>query len=430
DSVASGSTLGIKLNELSATNATVTINHISQQLAYLDEIPKQIIIDGAFGDWWDVPKCQDMDENIITDSNLDIQDYAIQGDEKKLNFYFSVNGELLAAINSPIHLSALNNNYIKEPIDNKVKTNTIKPQPQRNLPPELIARDRLHIFLDIDQNVSTGYQADWLPLGAEYMVQVTGRNGVINNHALYRYSLPKQIPNGSAWSWQFICTTPVAKDLSQLEASIDIDNLGIDLDAGVDVCFILSNWDTSTIDSSENMNIQFIPQEYSNERYTTILSQANNVKLTNSLHSTRASDPNILINEIMLKPGGNDWPYRKRIIIDSQKVTGDLTDFPVLINITDPDLKNKARSDGYDIFFTSSDGDTKLDHEIESYDSSNGEMQAWVRIPALSSTSDTLIYMHYGNPTATDQSNVSGVWINNYSAVWHLDEDPTDSAPQ
>jgi hypothetical protein len=432
DSVASGSTLGIKLNELSATNATVTINHISQQLTYLDEIPKQIIIDGAFGDWWDVPKCQDIDENIMANSNLDIQDYAIQGDEEKLNFYFSVGGELLATINSPIHLAVGKNNYIKEPIDYKVNTNTLKPQPQRNLPPELIARDRLHIFLDIDQNVSTGYQADWLHLGAEYMVQVTGRNGVINNHALNRYSLPKQIPNGSAWSWQFISTTPVAKDLSQLEASIDIDNLGIDIYAGVDVCFILSNWDTSITDSSENLNIQYIPHEQNhiNDNFTTTLSPENIVKLNNGHYSTRASDPNILINEIMYKPGGYDWPYRKRIIINSQKVNGDLTDFPVLINITDSDLKNKSRSDGYDIYFTQSDGETKLDHEIEYFDNSNGKLEAWVRIPALSSTSDTLIYMHYGNPTTNDQSNVSGVWINNYSAVWHLDEDPTDSAPQ
>ena len=50
-----------------------------------------------------------------------------------------------------------------------------------------------------------------------------------------------------------------------------------------------------------------------------------------------------------------DWQYRKKITINSANVTGDLTDFPVLISITDSDLATDARSDGFDILFTEDD---------------------------------------------------------------------------
>jgi hypothetical protein len=121
-----------------------------------------------------------------------------------------------------------------------------------------------------------------------------------------------------------------------------------------------------------------------------------------------------------------DWLYRKKITISASQVVEDLADFPVLINITDSDLKSKARSDGYDIIFTELDGKTRLDHEIEYYNSSSGELVSWVRIPSLSSSSDTIIYMHYGNSGQTSPTaNPDGVWNTNYLGVWHLDESGT-----
>jgi hypothetical protein len=117
-----------------------------------------------------------------------------------------------------------------------------------------------------------------------------------------------------------------------------------------------------------------------------------------------------------------NWLYRKSITINSSRVTEDLTDFPMLVNIIDSDIQSKARSDGFDIVFTESDGRTKLDHEIESYNSGSGELVAWVRIPVISSVTDTVIYMYYGNSNASDQQNMEGVWSKNYRGVWHLAE--------
>ncbi|UCE75245.1 MAG: DUF2341 domain-containing protein, partial [Methanomassiliicoccales archaeon] len=138
------------------------------------------------------------------------------------------------------------------------------------------------------------------------------------------------------------------------------------------------------------------------------------------------------INEIMSDPVGggpfdDDWAYRRKITIDHTKVVEDLEDFPVLIDITDSDLLSKAQSDGDDIFFTASDGETKLAHEIERYTSGTGELIAWVKVPLVSSTQDTVIYMYYNNPNATNQQNSAEVWSNNYRFIGHLGETTGDT---
>jgi hypothetical protein len=123
------------------------------------------------------------------------------------------------------------------------------------------------------------------------------------------------------------------------------------------------------------------------------------------------------------------WGYRIKITIDHTKVAGDLTDFPYLVHIpTSVSIAANARSDGYDLLFTDYDQVTKLDHEIEKYASSTGELIAWVRVPYLSSSVDTVLYLYYGNPSSVDQSNDSGVWDTNYKAVMHLSEAVTDNA--
>ncbi len=124
------------------------------------------------------------------------------------------------------------------------------------------------------------------------------------------------------------------------------------------------------------------------------------------------------------------WLYRKPVTINHTKVGGSLTNFPVLVSITDAALITKAQSSGNDILFTLADGVTKLNHQIESFTSGTGALVAWVNVTALSSTTDTVIYMYYGNSSATNQQNPGGVWDANYTAVWHLSENPTGTAPQ
>ena len=128
-----------------------------------------------------------------------------------------------------------------------------------------------------------------------------------------------------------------------------------------------------------------------------------------------------------LVPVLSDWAYRKKITIDYTKVETSLTNFPVLISITDSDLKDDAQNDGDDIKFTASDGTTQLDHEIEKFDGDTGELVAWVKVLSLSSSTDTDIYMYYGNATSASQENVEGTWDTNFNMVQHLKDDPDAS---
>ena len=61
------------------------------------------------------------------------------------------------------------------------------------------------------------------------------------------------------------------------------------------------------------------------------------------------------------------WRYRKKLTIPAANVagTGALSAFPLVFNpASDADILANARSDGWDILFTSSDGTTKIPHEI------------------------------------------------------------------
>lgn len=137
------------------------------------------------------------------------------------------------------------------------------------------------------------------------------------------------------------------------------------------------------------------------------------------------------------------WGYRTQITIDHTKVGNsngsNLSFFPVLISTTSPVLKytsssgHVGKSNGGDILFTSADGVTKLNHEIESYASSTGNLIAWVQVPTVSTSTDTVIYAYYGNAAAADQQNATSTWNdggnNNFKGVWHLANptNPVDS---
>ena len=106
-----------------------------------------------------------------------------------------------------------------------------------------------------------------------------------------------------------------------------------------------------------------------------------------------------------------------------------LTNFPVLISTNDTDLKNYVtNATGYDIIFVDSTETTQLDHEIEKYVSSTGEIEAWVRIPTLSASTDTVIYMYFDNSSiTTPTANATGVWDSNFKAVWHMGDNAVNT---
>ena len=116
------------------------------------------------------------------------------------------------------------------------------------------------------------------------------------------------------------------------------------------------------------------------------------------------------------------WTYRKEILIDNTQVIGTHANFPLVIKLpANDDLYYHAQADGDDIVFTDYNGN-KLNHEIELYNDSTGELIVWVNIPTLSSAELTILYLYYGNPTCSNQQNPTGTWNTNYLMVQHLDE--------
>ncbi len=151
---------------------------------------------------------------------------------------------------------------------------------------------------------------------------------------------------------------------------------------------------------------------------------------------TRTAPSVAIVNQGAATVGyySSSYLYRRPLIINHNKVSTvsktTLSNFPVLVSVTNTDLKASTsggyvqRVTGNDILFTDSTGSTKLSYELESYNGTTGNVVAWVKIASLTPAADTTIYMYYDNATATDQSNATGVWddggSNYYKGVWHL----------
>ena len=114
--------------------------------------------------------------------------------------------------------------------------------------------------------------------------------------------------------------------------------------------------------------------------------------------------------------------WQRALTLDGAQVKATLTTFPVLIRITDSALGTHAAANGSDIYFLNSGQTSKLPHEIESYGGSNGALVAWVRVPSLAASSDTVIYLRYGGGGA-DRADPSTLWSGHFY-VWHLSQDP------
>lgn len=138
-------------------------------------------------------------------------------------------------------------------------------------------------------------------------------------------------------------------------------------------------------------------------------------------------------SEVMLlsssNQAANGYSFQRAITIDHTKVPNtDQANFPLLIKGTYSYLATAANggnvqnSNGYDVIFSSDSGCAgKLNHEVETYDASTGAANYWVKVPTVSHTTDTVIYMCYGNPSiSTSQENAAGVWDANFKAIYHL----------
>jgi len=123
------------------------------------------------------------------------------------------------------------------------------------------------------------------------------------------------------------------------------------------------------------------------------------------------------------------WQRRKLITINCSYIDTNLRNFPVWIYDVSEEFKDinnggYVQPDGDDFLFVSYDNVTKLNHEIEIYNGTIGEIGIWVNVTYISSDQDTKFWIYYNNSFCNNQENVTGVWDDNFTGVWHLKENP------
>jgi len=135
-------------------------------------------------------------------------------------------------------------------------------------------------------------------------------------------------------------------------------------------------------------------------------------------------------------PGCPDCQYRRAITIAPANLGShcgtDISGFPVLVEIDNAIYLRSAdnggkvgNSSGYDIAFTDAAG-TPLNHEVEIYKPDTGTLVAWVKVPALSVSAGTVIYMYYGDTAVSAPTQrPADVWDADYKAVYHLNQAPS-----
>lgn len=128
------------------------------------------------------------------------------------------------------------------------------------------------------------------------------------------------------------------------------------------------------------------------------------------------------------------YGFYRSISIDHTKVgSSDHTNFPVLISGTLSYLATVANggkvqnANGYDVaFFSDSALTTQLKHETVKYTAASGVVAYFVKVPTVSHTADTVIYIAYGNGAiSTDQSDKNNTWNSAFQFVHHFEDGTT-----
>jgi hypothetical protein len=351
------------LSEIIVEKGLVTKIITDQKFSYIDNIPSKIAIDGLFGDWESNSNQIHNDTVSDTDnSNIDITKYGSVWDDDKMNFYLEVDGRLLTGSSAPVHPLLISiyppsphtslpttdtdrdgvpDNLDPNPITNQdvdgdtlpddyellfLKTNPnnedtdmdgwndnldIEPLNPRVPPlPSKIGEDIIRIFMDIDENSSTGYlintNLDIEPneyghdpkkvnqfIGADYKIEVTGKYGNVLNNKLYKFNNndnwnPELNPDNWEYiifdesnRWEYLTDLKFGKDGYRFETCIDLGNLEEEILNGYRVYFYSSDWSKTANDHSNLLIIdEFSGSGTLNRSHSTINNLNDNANIS------------------------------------------------------------------------------------------------------------------------------------------------------
>lgn len=131
----------------------------------------------------------------------------------------------------------------------------------------------------------------------------------------------------------------------------------------------------------------------------------------------------------------DDWGYRKKISIDTQKLQQEGVKIPgeslMLVRLHTGNFAYFADlgEQGKDLRFMSLDDKTPLKFAIEKIDTVNEMALIWVKLPKdLANASEAAIWMYYSNPKAVDGQDAAGVFDVAQSVSYHFEADAVKDA--
>jgi len=117
----------------------------------------------------------------------------------------------------------------------------------------------------------------------------------------------------------------------------------------------------------------------------------------------------------------SDWQYRQAVTIDNTQNPNTLTEYQVLVTLDTASLisAGKMNTDCSDARFTDAGG-SLINYWLES-GCNSANTKLWVKVPSIPASLTKIIYVYYGNPSATTQSNSTSTFGKGVNLVFNRD---------
>ncbi len=195
--------------------------------AYVVAPPSAIVIDGAFGDWVGMIST-DTDSLPVLNPDINIDATGAVNSTLASYFYVSVKGQIC------------NGSFVP----------TIKMKPTGGsgggglvIPTRVTGEDLLRIYIDSDRNVSTGMPISMSSkvIGADYLVEIVGMDGVIDRHSLMAYQ-------AGVWTLVPSATVNASNDAQRIEVGVFSTAIGgsSSIDFIIETTDWRGGWDMAT----------------------------------------------------------------------------------------------------------------------------------------------------------------------------------------
>jgi hypothetical protein len=151
------------------------------------------------------------------------------------------------------------------------------------------------------------------------------------------------------------------------------------------------------------------------------LSSSSSSESSSSLSSS-SSESSSSLSSSSISSSSSESAFTLTYTIDSSKIDENLTNFPVGIKVP----SSFVSAGSYDTLHVTS-GSRELYTEVDTWGTSG---TIWTKVPFIPSGKDISLTLQYGavNPYAglTGTTAAQNVWDNNYVAVWHMSQNPTE----